>query len=378
MKNNTSVDGQSEQEPSHGILDTISFSQQNEVLRTFDPQGAVLDHLSKLPERERQVLVGRYGLEDGESLTLEQIGQKLNLTRERIRQIEKDAFKKLQKLAMPENLRKGVDLIFQIVEDRGNLARENQIMSSLLTGNSSAAAKQSVAFILNLAPAFGLLRESADYHQSWYLAGFDREFLGLLSKAAAEILREKGKPLPVSELAKLIKERLAIPELENISVDAIESHMSVSKLLGRNPYDEIGLVSWAQINPKDVGDKAFLILSHIGKPEHYSKITELINKHGFDSRTAHKESVHNELIKDKRFVLVGRGIYALAEWGYQKGVVADIITEVIRKAGEPLSKEQIIEAVFKQRVVKRNTIIVGLSNKNKFRKNAENKYINVQ
>ena len=100
MKNNTSVDGQSEQEPSHGILDTISFSQQNEVLRTFDPQGAVLDHLSKLPERERQVLVGRYGLEDGESLTLEQIGQKLNLTRERIRQIEKDAFKKLQKLAM--------------------------------------------------------------------------------------------------------------------------------------------------------------------------------------------------------------------------------------------------------------------------------------
>ena len=360
-----------------GILDAISYTQQSEILRTFDPQSAVLEHLNKLPEREKQVLIGRYGLEDGKSLTLEQIGQKLNLTRERIRQIEKDALKKLQRLNIPENLRKGVDLIFQIIEDRGNVAAEKQILSSVLTANNSSVAQQSVQFILNLIPQFNLLKETNDQHQSWYLTGFDQSLQNKLSEASVSILEETQKPLPVLQLVKLLRERLKITELENFSTEAVESHINVSKKLGKNPYGEVGLAIWPQINPKDVGDKAYLILSHQGKPEHYSKITEMINKQGFDHRTAHKESVHNELIKDKRFVLVGRGIYALAEWGYKKGVVADIIAEILVKLGKPLSKDEIIKEVLSQRVVKRNTIIVGLSNKNKFRKTAENKYINV-
>ena len=365
-------------EPAHSILDAITYTQQNETLRTFDPHSAVLEHLQKLADRERNVLSGRYGLDDGKSLTLEQIGQKLNLTRERIRQIEKDALKKLRRLNVPENLRKGVDLIFQIIEDRGNIAQENQILASILATNNSAVAQQSVLFILNLTPQFNLLKDSPIYHQSWYLTGFDQNLMDKLSTQTVQILTGTGKPLVLDDLVKLLREQLNPGELENFTSEAIESYVSVSKQIGKNPYDEIGLSSWPQINPKDVGDKAFLILSHQGKPEHYSKITEMINKQGFDSRTAHKESVHNELIKDKRFVLVGRGIYALAEWGYKKGVVAEIISEILGKAGQPLSKEEIISEVLRQRVVKRNTIIVGLSNKNKFLKNSENKYLNVQ
>lgn len=361
-----------------GILDAISYAQQNEVLRTFDPQSAVLEHLERLQDREKQVLIGRYGLADGKSLTLEQIGQKLSLTRERIRQIEKDALKKLQLSHMSENLRKAVDLIFQIIEDKGNITRESQILSSVLVLNNSVVSQQIVLFTLNLIPQFNLLKDSDKYRQSWYLAGFDQGLLDSLSEAATEILNESGKPLPVSELIMRVKRRLNLPDLENFSDEAIESYINVSKYVGKNPYGEVGLSYWPQITPKDVGDKAFLILSHLGSPAHYSKITEMINKQGFDSRTAHKESVHNELIKDKRFVLVGRGIYALEEWGYKKGVVAEIISEVLKKAERPLSKEEIISEVMRQRVVKRNTIIVGLSNKNKFRKTAENQYINVQ
>src|SRR3989344_3913744 len=361
----------------HSILDTVSFSQTAETLRTFNPQSAILEFLENLSTREKQVLVGRYGLEDGDFQTLEIIGQRLNLTRERIRQIEKDALKKLSGLSLPASLSSGVDLIFQIIEDKGNVAREAQVLSSLLSANNSKQAKAGVLFILNLLPQFNLLKETADFYQSWYLAGFDAEQLKQTAEKASEILTKKGHASANDELIAELKTGWP-EELSNLSDEAVESYISIAKKLDKNPFGQWGLVSWSEIHPKDVGDKAYLVLSPHAKPEHYSKITELINKQGFDARTAHKESVHNELIKDKRFVLVGRGIYALAEWGYQKGVVADIITEVIRKAGEPLSKEQIIEAVFKQRVVKRNTIIVGLSNKNKFRKNAENKYINVQ
>src|SRR3989344_4497293 len=193
------------EEPRSGILDTISFNQQNESLRTFEPHSAVLEHIGKLPEREKQVLSGRYGLEDGKTLTLEQIGQKLNLTRERIRQIEKDALKKLQRLNVPENLRKGVDLIFQIIEDRGNIAQENQILASILATNNSAVAQQSVLFILNLTPQFNLLKDSPIYHQSWYLTGFDQNLMDKLSTQTVQILTGTGKPLVLDDLVKLLR-----------------------------------------------------------------------------------------------------------------------------------------------------------------------------
>jgi len=52
--------------------------------------------LSSLTPREQRVLQLRFGLEDGRSRTLEEIGQEFELTRERIRQIEAKALKKLR------------------------------------------------------------------------------------------------------------------------------------------------------------------------------------------------------------------------------------------------------------------------------------------
>ena len=53
--------------------------------------------LSDLTEREQQVLRLRYGLDDDRSRTLEEVGRQLNVTRERIRQIEAKALRKLKR-----------------------------------------------------------------------------------------------------------------------------------------------------------------------------------------------------------------------------------------------------------------------------------------
>ena len=66
---------------------------------------AVWDVLKHLPERERQVLVLRYGLCGEQPRTLEEIGRSFNLTRERIRQIELETIKKLQVLDEAQVLR---------------------------------------------------------------------------------------------------------------------------------------------------------------------------------------------------------------------------------------------------------------------------------
>ena len=142
----------------------------------------------------------------------------------------------------------------------------------------------------------------------------------------------------------------------------------------KNVFGQWGLSLWKEVRPKDVGDKAYLVMKHHKKPEHYSAITDMINKARFDNRMAYKETVHNELIKDQRFILIGRGIYALSEWGYKSGVVADVISEILKQTGQPMSREKIIEEVLKRRIVKKNTILVGLSNKKFFKKVGKNAY----
>jgi len=59
---------------------------------------ALAEALAALSERERKVLILRYGLDDAEPKTLEEIGRRLGLTRERVRQIETEALKRLARL----------------------------------------------------------------------------------------------------------------------------------------------------------------------------------------------------------------------------------------------------------------------------------------
>jgi hypothetical protein len=87
-------------------------------------------------------------------------------------------------------------------------------------------------------------------------------------------------------------------------------------------------------------------------------------------------TTHNELIKDSRFVLVGRGLYALSEWGYMSGVVKDVIKNIIENDG-PLTRDKIVEKVLKERYVKENTILVNLQNPKYFRRDKEGRYHNV-
>jgi hypothetical protein len=79
--------------------------------------------------------------------------------------------------------------------------------------------------------------------------------------------------------------------------------------------------------------------------------------------------VHNELIKDSRFVLIGRGIYAMREWGYQEGTIKNVIKDILSKSEKPLGKEEILEKVMKIRKVKKATVMINLNNKREFAKN---------
>jgi DNA-directed RNA polymerase delta subunit len=118
-------------------------------------------------------------------------------------------------------------------------------------------------------------------------------------------------------------------------------------------------------------DYAYLVIRKHGSPIHFREVAKNIEKI-FDKK-AHVATTHNELIKDPRFVLVGRGLYALSEWGYMSGVVKDVIRKVLEKNG-PLTKKEVIDKVMKERYVKENTILVNLQNPKFFKKDKEGRY----
>lgn len=367
-------ENETENSAKSSILDTIMGSQTQSHLNDFEPARLVGNILGMLKDRDRQIVTKRFGLEGNEVETLEAIGQKYNLTRERVRQIEKDSVAFLKKKRNRE-LESAMQLIFDTVVEHGNIMSEDFLMRTMLINRPEAKESAALKFLLSLSDQLKFHKEDSKYYASWSILGFSLKKLDEVIAQFVELLKSIGKVVSQESLyEQFMKTGYFLQHTAELNERSLKSYLNTAKVIQVNPFNEIGLKDWSEVKPRDVGDKAYLVLKHHQKPEHYSVITKMINDHKFDERTAYQETVHNELIKDTRFVLIGRGIYALTEWGYKKGVVADVIKEILAKSGHPLSREEIIAEVMKRRQVKRNTILVGLSNKKYFQKVGKDKY----
>lgn len=357
-----------------GILDTIKDTKHADLLQTFEPTLVVSKILDSLKDREKQILSARFGLNGNSLKTLEVIGKEQGLTRERVRQIEKSLIKLLKSRALTDShMSVSRDLFSTLISEHGDIMAEEAIFEHLRFEND--AESNSVVFILHLLPDISRVEEDAHIKHSWVSTAFNRENFHAFVDHVKEVLSGHGKPMKEDELVEKVKSQDAWKKVfTEFNAKAVLNFLKTAKTVSRNAFGDIGLSNWNEIQPKDVGDKAYLVMKHNGKPLHYTAITELINKHKFDSRQAYKETVHNELIKDKRFILVGRGMYALSEWGYKPGVVSDVIVEVLKDAGKPMSRDEIVAEVLKRRMVKKNTVLVGLSNKKLLKKAGKNLY----
>jgi RNA polymerase primary sigma factor len=84
------------------MLEDDRFRAPDEMAINKSIQSKIKEILSTLPDKESQILKCRYGLDGEKPLSLREIGKRLNLTKERIRQIER---KTLEKLRRSKNLR---------------------------------------------------------------------------------------------------------------------------------------------------------------------------------------------------------------------------------------------------------------------------------
>lgn len=334
------------------------------VVNVKESVQGILDTIEK--EREREIVSRRFGLFDRKE-TLEQIGELLGITRERVRQLEKAAVARLKTQASEGKLANVTSLdeaITAIIAEQGGAIRVSDL-SAKLTEENGRLDQSRVAFLTKLCPSLVTLDENDFYFQA---AALSKEYTDKKLKQkiqeVIDAIKKIDKPCGISDVTKELGS-----ENDNTTAALASLSKKLATLNGR-----WGLIKWPMVNPKNIRDKIYVILYESGKHMHFGDIAKEIKKSDFKRKDVTTQAIHNELIKDKRFVLVGRGIYALKEWGYKKGTVADVITEVLKEAGEPLHRDEIVKRVLKDRYVKETTILLNLQGKPQFKRVAKATY----
>lgn len=328
------------------------------------------DLFSGLDQRTKDIVMKRFGLEIKEPLTLERIGGDHHITRERVRQIVEDAMKTMKKRIESKQVNPALfrvyDYFLEVLQNEGHLKRQDLFLEKLGSPESFSY----IVFLLHLGGQFSKHKETDDIHEFWASKKEVHEKVPKFLKDLLEYFEKKNDIVALEELRGVF---------EDTGSPSFFSMLEVSKHVVKTHDGKWGLKHWPHAYPRTIRDKAFVVLKHIQRPSHFREVAKLIDElqKKLPSLKAKKilpQTVHNELIKDKKFVLVGRGTYALSDWGFKEGTVKDIISLLLKEEGKPLSKEEIVKKTLEQRKVKETTVLLNLQDRKAFAKDDAGRY----
>lgn len=335
---------------------------------SFRPKQVSKKLLSSLKDRSFDVIANRYGLlEDADRKTLEAIGDKYGITRERVRQIENTALNTIRKSKEMEEHKHVFSELKTILNSLGAVVGEEEFLNHIAKDKST---QNHIHLYMVLSDDFEKMKEDDDFKSRWAI---DHEIVGNVHEALNKLYASLGDD-------ELVHENKIVEKFLGFVKDLSEEHrdeeiakrwLRISKKVGKNPLNEYGRAESKNVKTRGVKDYTFLVMRRHGEPMHFREVAEAITK-TFNRKTL-AATTHNELIKDPRFVLVGRGRYALREWGYKPGIVREVIESILKENG-PMTKDEIVDAVLKERFLKRNTILVNLHNPKYFKKMKDGKY----
>lgn len=331
-----------------GETDAVAETPLFDALKTFSA--------TFLP-RTKEIVWARFGLSGKRQKTLEAIGHEYGITRERVRQILGTAFSAVRQKRDEERFVGISDRIVSVIEEHGGIMTVPALYAEI-TGGSKKESGALSFFLQGFRSAVKELKETSRRERAYATASFSEGDWRELHSTAEKVLSEAGRVLGEREFyASAKKAGVVVGERRFFDL------LSVSSRIMRNPFGYWGFADSDEISPRGTREKARLVLTMNGSPMHFKEIAERIDEAGLQKkgRTTHPQTVHNELIKDSHFVLVGRGLYALSDWGYKKGTVRQVIADVLREHGGSMSRDEIVSAVSKARKVKRSTIVINLN-----------------
>ncbi len=328
---------------------------------------AFIEHLFEgFSPKQRKVVTSRFGLRTGHRAPLQEIGDELGITRERVRQIEEQSLKKLRS-RIREEAGDFLEVVAKYLDTMGGIRRDETFLMEVrkkFPGFEKVKhADQKLRFLFLAAETPFHHKDTDDVYSFWYTSDISKKRLFDFLKQMLQVFRTANKQ-------EFLEKRAYLAYAKDF---ASSNFLSVSKHIGVNMFGDMGLRVWPEIEPKTIRDKAYLVLRKHGKPLHFEDVAKYIARYGIDREAAHVQTVHNELIKDPRFVLVGRGLYALREHGYEPGTVREVIARLLKKEG-PMGADEVVKEVNKQRILKQNTILLSLQNRKYFKRLDDGRY----
>jgi len=373
----------------------------------IDTKKIIDDLLKNFSPKEKTVIKRRFGLDRAKRQTLEKVGQAHNLTRERIRQIEKTILDKILLDEIKEDLAQLRELVILLLEEHGGVAEKDHLfrvldkVSDLSLNFQDEEKKKKIKenhfdFLLSrifrddleeikredkLKDAFKLKSQTLEHVEELSreltreikklkIVLETKELLEMITKLESFKKHEEKLKNPVRiRLNHLFEEEMPLEEKQVLEdYRGLYSILKLLREIERNKFGHWGHASWNEISPKTVNDKIYLVLKNYNKPLHFTEIADLINQTNFDHKTTNPATVHNELILDDKYVLIGRGMYGLKEWGLKEGTVVQVIKDILASSSQALSREEIIDKVLKNRLVKKSTMNLALSNRKEFQR----------
>lgn len=323
-----------------------------------------------LSDKEKYIIRNRFALETKKRLTLEEIGEHFGVTRERVRQIEKTALRKLERNAQNTNIKILTEFAKALLEKEGGIARDTYFKELLIRilPNVSEQELQDLHLALSLDSNISFESNTLKYHPYWRISKYSETFIEKMATLAIKSLQKAKHVLTSEAILEKVNEGLGTIMRENTITNVL-------RIIKECKFTEngVGLYCWRHIHPRTLRDKIFFTFHQEKKPLHFEIISEMIRNGHFDNKRVNVQAVHNELIRNENFILIGRGIYALKDWGYKTGTVSDVIAEILND-GLARSRDEITKAVLDQRHVKTITIYLNLKNKNQFTRVGRDKY----
>ena len=329
--------------------------------------GNIIEHvMHSLSARQREIVEERFGLRDGQEKTLQELGERNGITRERVRQIEAEGLR----LAREHFNDAGGDHLAQVAKEQlaslGGVRKEDDFVEDMRALLKDATVnKNQFRFLFRIAGEPMYHTESDHSYGFWSLdKNAVKKAEAFIEKAIKFLGGKKEEIVFKGQFDPHFKQLVTASNVER-SIGM--NYLGISKQFAINSYSDFGLSHWEEITPKTARAKAYLILRKHGKPMHFRDIAQTINTVGFDKKPVYAQTIHNELIKDGRFVLVGRGMYGLTEHGFFPGTAKDVIKQVLVDNG-PLAQHEVVRLVSSQRFLKENTILLNLQNKKYFKR----------
>lgn len=301
--------------------------------------------LAFLPDRQRNVQEDRYGLWDGIAETLQDVGDKLGLTRERIRQIEAKGWKRIHRRysygAVKRYICSKICLELETKSESWGVIGEDEAIAALGAGCTVGEVELAIDFLQDIVcPRTSLLASSLIEVESGVYCvdeSTSQKYQKML-RLAELTLRSSDKPITEGHLIKDVQSQADDGDLSSDQLGLAHRVLAISPKVSRLRNGTFALSEWIEYRGRDKTSLAEAALRLLGRPAHFREITERVNALLQDQEGYSAGYILNTLIAEHdKFVRVKGGTYGLVKWGLKKPpYVKDRIIELLSTAGYPL------------------------------------------